>query len=298
MRLVTKLTGLSADVIRVWERRYKAVVPRRSDGGTRLYSELDLRKLVLLKAAVDAGHAISSIAALDEEQLRSLTDSANSAGGSTIGPKANEGYFELIAQYLERVSRFDASGAADLLARSAAVTEASVFVFEVVLPILREVGDRWHAGDLTVAHEHLVSAQIKGFLFTFTRLFRPLPGAPRLIAATPAGHMHEFGALVAAYLGAARGLHVVYLGANVPDQDLMDAVDKSGADVLILSALIDSGAASRRHLSELLKRTIQRAETWLGTQQNFNVKGHPQGLRHFTSFEDLDAALTMLVARP
>lgn len=297
MRLVTKLTGLSADVIRVWERRYGAVVPERTSGGTRLYSEQDLRRLTLLKAAVDAGHTIRVLAALDEPKLRALLGRGGAAAESAGAAREPAGWASLIEQYLDRVGRFDAEGAGDLLARAMSVTEASVFVFELILPILREVGDRWHAGTLTVAHEHLVSAQIKGFLFTFTRLLRPLPGAPRLIAATPAGHHHEFGALVAAYLAAARGLNVIYLGADVPDEDLLGAVDRSKADVLLLSVLLESTGSSRRPVDAILRRCAERIETWLGTPPTHHRPDQLPSLRHFTRFEDLDAALTMLVAR-
>ena len=295
MRLVTRLTGLSADVIRVWERRYGAVVPERSDGGTRLYSERDLRRLILLKAAVDAGHTIRAIATLEEEKLRALSDQAGAEPVSRTS--ASDGWGDLIERYLEHVTRFDAEGAGDLLARAMSVSEGSVFVFELILPLLREVGDRWHAGTLSVAHEHLVSAQVKGFLFTFTRLLRPLPGAPRLVIATPAGHLHEFGALVGAYLAAARGLNTVYLGADVPDEDLVGAAEQGKADVLLLSVLLDPDGPSRRRLRETLRRCAESVETWIGTPPEHDGSKHPPLSRHFTSFEDLDAAFTMLVTR-
>jgi methanogenic corrinoid protein MtbC1 len=295
MRLVTKLTGLTADSVRVWERRYNAVTPHRTDGGTRMYSDEDLRRLTLLKAAVDAGHAISAVARLDEDALRALVEPAGDSehAATPHGPS----WSQLVRDYLEHIERFDSTGAGDLLARAASVTEASVFVFEVVLPILREVGDRWHAGSLTVAHEHLVTAQVRGFLFTITRMVRPMRGAPRILVATPAGHRHDFGALVGAYLAAARGLNVVFLGADVPDDDLLDAVGKSDADVILLSVLHTLERSEMRRLCALLADCAARKDTWVGTPPDHAALGHNPDVRYFTRFEDLDAAFTMLVTR-
>ncbi|HVJ18482.1 MAG TPA: MerR family transcriptional regulator, partial [Polyangiaceae bacterium] len=70
---VARLAGLTTHVIRVWERRYGAPAPVRSARGTRLYSELDVERLRLLKRAVDRGHAIGRVASLPSEELVRLT---------------------------------------------------------------------------------------------------------------------------------------------------------------------------------------------------------------------------------
>lgn len=76
---VARLTGVSVETLRVWERRYRVVTPQRSEGGSRLYGEADVEKLVLIKRLVDAGHAIGTVAGLTLGQLES-----RSAGGQEI----------------------------------------------------------------------------------------------------------------------------------------------------------------------------------------------------------------------
>ncbi len=68
---VSHLTGIDPHTIRAWERRYQAIRPGRSEGGARLYSDHDVARLQLIKAAVDTGDAISTVAPLSDDELRS-----------------------------------------------------------------------------------------------------------------------------------------------------------------------------------------------------------------------------------
>ena len=72
--VVTERTGLSQDLLRVWERRYRAVSPTRGPGGQRLYSDADIERLVLLHAATRAGRSISRVANLANEALSAMVD--------------------------------------------------------------------------------------------------------------------------------------------------------------------------------------------------------------------------------
>jgi nitroimidazol reductase NimA-like FMN-containing flavoprotein (pyridoxamine 5'-phosphate oxidase superfamily) len=67
---VSRLTALRAETIRAWERRHRAVTPLRTPGGTRLFSEEDVRRLGLMKALTERGDPISAIAGLSAEALR------------------------------------------------------------------------------------------------------------------------------------------------------------------------------------------------------------------------------------
>ena len=70
---VAKLTGISTDTIRAWERRYGVVEPSRGENNNRYYSEQQVRKLINIKRLVDAGQAISTICRLSEDELRERT---------------------------------------------------------------------------------------------------------------------------------------------------------------------------------------------------------------------------------
>lgn len=281
MRVVTRMTGLSADVVRVWERRYAAITPDRTDGNARRYSSADIERLTLLRDAIAAGHAISAVAHLPNARLRALAAQPESADPSPS-----------LERYLDAITRLDLPRAEAILARASQLLGPRAMVLELVLPLLRTVGDRWHAGALSVAEEHAVSAQVRAHLATLIRT-TPVPdGAPRIVIGTPPGQRHEMGAQMAAVLASSRGLSPIYLGPDVPFEEIRDACDRSGAKIAALSILVvpDDAAARRRELKglEALAKTL---EVWVGAPS-----GHPalgvEGVRPMADFLVFEAALT------
>jgi len=294
MRVVTRMTGLTSHTVRVWERRYQAVVPHRTAGNTRRYSAEDVHKLTLLRKATDLGYPIREVAPHDVSALEDLIQQERRVDRSAEGPPAepDDPYAGLRAEYLARIEAFDYYRALEALSRASALLTTTDFVFEVLLPILRETGDRWEAGTFTVAHEHAVSSQARGLLDTLLRLAAPQAGAPRMVMATPATHLHEFGVLAAAHLAAARGFEPVYLGPDVPDIDLIDAVSRSGASLVLLSVERTMDPSETRTFDDLLQRLCQRCEVWVGLPPGHSARDRVAGVRYFIRFEDLDLALT------
>ena len=134
MRVVTRMTGLAADTIRAWERRYAAVVPARTEGATRRYSAEDVRRLGLLKAATTRGYRIGDIASLSEDELQSLASVEDeltivSERDAAVGERPESAFEKIRSEYLEAVSQFKLRDASDLLARTSTVFPPRVFVW-------------------------------------------------------------------------------------------------------------------------------------------------------------------------
>jgi DNA-binding transcriptional MerR regulator len=143
---VTRLTGLSAHVLRAWERRYRAVEPLRTAGGTRRYRESDVARLRLLRAATDAGHPIGDIAGLPNRELERRLAVAEEPPAPPL------------TAFLEAAEELDAGELERLLSVQLATLGPRGFTRLVALPLLREIGERWAAGKLGIASEHLASA--------------------------------------------------------------------------------------------------------------------------------------------
>lgn len=296
MRVVTRLTGLAADTIRAWERRYGAVEPPRTEGNTRRYRAADVRRLSLLKEATARGHRIGDIARLSEEELLGLTEAETALAAETRphpadGDGTDEAYERVRKDYLAAIGRYETRRAGELLARASAVFGPRELVVDVVLPIMRATGDLWQAGQLSVAQEHLVSMQARSLFDTLFRLSSPHPGAPRLVASTPAGQLHEFGALGGAMLAAMRGFDVLYLGADVPEKDLVEAAERSGAAVVLLSVVRRGTTQETAALAASIERLAAEVETWVGTGGDHPIVPLVSKARLFHRFEDLDVAL-------
>lgn len=110
---VSRLTGVPADTLRVWERRYSVVEPFRSESGTRLYGPEDVGRLTLIKQLVDRGDAISSVANLSLNQLRERV-SGNDLPGADEGQRRPCRVAAIGAALCERLRRADAAALDDL----------------------------------------------------------------------------------------------------------------------------------------------------------------------------------------
>ncbi len=297
MRVVTRQTGLPADTIRTWERRYGAVEPDRTEGQTRRYSSAEIRRLLLLKAAVGQGHAIGAIAQLPDDELEALA----AAGAApqipaTTTPLAVDGgpadpLAPLREHYLDAVARFAPREAMDLLARAAALVPARDFALHVAAPVLAAVGHRWAHQELGVAQEHLVSAQLRDLLATLTRHLPTDRGAPRVLVATPAGQRHDFGALIGAMLVAARGLEPIFLGADLPLADLRWAARMSRASLTLLSVVTDLEGPAAEDTRRTIEALAEETPVWVGLAEGHALTRAPSRARWFHRFEDLDLAL-------
>jgi len=230
MRAVVQLTGLSADTLRIWERRHQAVVPQRGRS-QRLYSEQDVNRLLLLKAAVDKGHSIGQIARLGDGELQALPV----ARGFTMAEAGPDSpLLELVERLLGLLSQYQVQALDLELGRLAALLSPSTLVHQVVLPLLHRVGEAWEHGQLNVAQEHLLSFSLRRVLVLLTPATRSSAPTKTLVFATPAGQHHEFGLLAAAMLATTHNLQVINVGVDVPCGDLIEVVQKSKAQGLVL----------------------------------------------------------------
>ena len=165
--MVAKMTGLSTHTLRMWEKRYAAVVPQRTEAGGRLYTDADVERLRLLHRLVRQGHAIGGIAKLANPELRQMA----SVSPSVAAEPVSQHLPELRARVMGAIERLRVEEAEQLLSRAALGTEPGEFLERVVAPILIEIGDRWERGDLRIAHEHACSTVMRGLLFSLMRLY-------------------------------------------------------------------------------------------------------------------------------
>lgn len=299
MRVVTRMTGLTADTVRAWERRYGAVSPARTEGNARRYSAEDVRRLALLRDLTEHGHAIRDVATLPTETLEKLTNALSpTASVPELSPtlpdhaQEEEGDLSDIRNaYLSAITRMDAATASEILLRATTFLDDRDLVFRLVLPIVREVGERWTHNELGISQEHLVSAQIRQLVASRTRLASREPGGKRLLFTTPEGHRHEFGILVSSLLAAGRGLDVVYVGPDLPNEEIVWSVAMSRASAVILSVVRDIDDAELAGLVHLVQSLAHRVEVWIGCPKGHRLIEHTPNARHFHTIEAFDDAI-------
>ena len=275
---VSKLTGIALDTLRAWERRYQAVTPRRSPRG-RVYSEQQIKRLILLRKSVESGYAIGQVAKVRDEGLQELLDRGNSLSRPKPTQQTPVLQEELIP-VLRAIEDFDYARADQELNRLAtAVARPADLVHQVALPLMRTVGDRWHQGKYGIAQEHMLTSLLSTLLSSFIRIYTPSDPPARILSATPRNERHGFGTLAASMLAAAGGLGVIPLGADLPADEIVLAMRKSGADVLLLSVNKTPDGEILDDLLLIGRKVQKSALLWLGGAPEFFLDHVTRGTR-------------------
>ena len=264
---VAKLTGLSKDVIRVWERRYGLVKPSRSSNRYREYSDKEVALLRFVKAQMEQGATIGSLAAEGHDPLIARMHVA-----TPVSVEEQKPHERLLDDLMESLHPLNKAGFERRLNGAMAVIPFEEAVQRILLPLQRRVGELWHQGRLNVAVEHYVTKIIQQKLFSVMNQLPVNEFGPRILIACPEGETHEIGAQAVAYIAAMRGCHVYYLGPNLPSSDLATFCETIKPDLVLLSLTeIKEEAAALQQLKELEK---------LATRWSVGVGG--QGALAFT----------------
>ncbi|MFO1477522.1 MAG: cobalamin B12-binding domain-containing protein [Verrucomicrobiota bacterium] len=258
MKVAAQRTGLSPHVIRVWERRYRAVSPARTGSRRRLYSDEELERLLLLRQATERGHSIGDIAALPSERLRALAGETGSAAVRIPGAPLDEG--RMLDEAVAAVQKMDAAALNAVLQRGSVRLGTQGLLLRVIGRMVHDIGERWRRGEMTAAHEHFASAVIRTFLSQSLRGFSDSVSAPVLIVSTPPGQLHELGALLAGAVASGLGWQVAYLGPSLPAAEIAGAAVQKHARGVALSLVYPEDdhrlPAELERLRELLPAEI------------------------------------------
>jgi len=243
MKAVALRTGLSPHVIRVWERRYKAVCPARTPTNRRLYSEEEVERLTLLARAIRLGHGIGQIARRETPAIRALVaaeaDTPIPAGSGRSTPRSGEAGPAAVAIDLDAlvaaVRRFDGNALEEGLNRAAVAMSRPRLFEDVIAPLMHRIGDLWQDGTLRVVHEHLATAVIRDLFGRLGEGFAIPASTAGVVVTTPLGQNHEVGALIAEAAALSVGWRVAYLGPNLPAEEIAAAVELNRSRAVALS---------------------------------------------------------------
>lgn len=210
-----KLSGIQAHTIRIWEKRYQLVRPKRTDTNIRVYTDEDLKRLLNVAILNNNGLKISKIAQLSDIEVRNrilhltedFTKAENQIDALIISMiELNELKFEKILSRLVLQIGFEDT------------------ITKIFYPFLHKVGVLWQTGNINPAQEHFITNLIRQKLFVAidSVLIDELPGKKRFILFLPEGELHDIGLLYFTYLIKKSGHHVIYLGQSVPFNDLIE----------------------------------------------------------------------------
>lgn len=240
-----QLAGLTTFLIRAWENRYSVVEPGRNEGGQRRYTDEDVEHLRLLSRLVQGGHRIGDIAGMDERGLSLLL-----ADGKT---SIRSDYVDMAFGAMEA---FDAPGLRAILEQAVEELGPVSISDRVIFPFMEEVGRSWHENKVRMMHEHLASSVVFGLMNRVLIGIRSTVDAPWAVVATPPGQQHNIGAVCCAVAAAAAGWQVENLGTHIPAEEMLAAVEQTGAELLLLSIVFPPKVSAVRESLERLEAEL------------------------------------------
>ncbi len=236
LRVVTQRTGLSTHVVRIWEKRYGAVKPKRTGTNRRLYSDAEIERLTLLRLATVAGHSIGSIANLSLERLKVLVAKAEPSGQTQSAAGKPLSLPETFQEScLTAVKQMDVRRFEEALQRALIALGHQGLLRLVIAPVSQAIGELWRSGEATAAHEHFLSASLKVFLGQMAKQFATPDNSPGIVVATPVGQLHELGALMVNTAAAHLGWRTIYLGTSLPAAEIAGAAAQNRVNAVALS---------------------------------------------------------------
>lgn len=255
IKRAAELTGVPEATLRAWERRYSVVTPERTDGGYRIYDDVDLDRLRQMRDLIAQGWAPRQAA----QRVLELVP----MGGEMPG----------VVELINAAASGDAGAIDGVLQRAQDAVTFEAFVQDWLLPAVVELGVSWSRGEVSVGGEHLAAHLVMRRLAgVFNAEGRHSAGQGVLVG-LPAGAHHELGVFAFATLLRRRGLNVIYGGADLPTADWVDLARQDGVVAAVLSVPIAADIDSAQQTVKALRSTLPELVVAIGGGYQDGVEG-------------------------
>jgi methanogenic corrinoid protein MtbC1 len=288
IHIASEMTGVSEGLIRAWERRYGVLKPKRTPSGYRAYTQADIEVLKRLKKLTEEGVAIAEAVRMLPKIKKEAKEHVDAMGAPRRPPEVDRWRDEV----LTAAEQLDQQAIEAVLDHAMACTPPVTFLETFLMPLQREVGERWHDGRLSVAQEHLVTQAAR------QRILALLQQAPRrarrhVVCACFPTEDHELGLMGVALKFRHAGWRVTFLGARTPAEHLAQVVRGAAPELVALSTATDSAESLKTTLAELLAALPEKTKVVVGgaAAQRFRSTVTSLGAQVVESAEDWERLL-------
>jgi len=214
-----QFSGIKAHTIRIWEQRYNALKPNRSEGNTRYYDDSQLRRLLNIVSLMNSGYTVSELCGMPDKKLFKIVDEKLN---TNTGNEAISEYF--VSQLITAGMFFDESHFEKIFSSAMMRFGLKDAYIKVIYPLLLRMGLMWAIDKMPPSKEHFITNLIRQKLFTAIDSLPPAKSSKDIwVLFLPENEFHEIGLLFSHYLIRQSGKKVIYLGTNVPLSTLANA---------------------------------------------------------------------------
>lgn len=295
INVISTACGVMPHTIRTWEKRYQVFTPERSEGGHRLYSEVDLAKAKLIVALIEQGHTISSLARHSLQDLRSLLV-VNKGEDSESGKMFTSVETKRLLQHLANFNIDMVASGMQHLRLSIGIKE---FIFKIVLPVMQEIEKLYLKGMYSVTQEHIIST-IVGDQLHQINLSNQGPNPDRIALATPEGNLHELPIMIAEIICHVNRFSTNYLGASHPAECLSEAVNALKCKIIVMGVISSDQWNYEKKIIPYLRSMDKYLKNKVivmlggGSEVDFPEFKNIENVKVVKSFEDFDKMLIEL----
>lgn len=278
-----KFSGIKAHTIRMWEQRYNALKPNRSEGNTRYYDNEQLRRLLNIVSLSNQVYKVSELCTMPDKQLFKLVEELKNE-------PQNETDEYFVSQLIAAGLNYDEFHFDKIFSHCLLRYGMKDTYLKVIYPVLVRTGIMWTCDGLAPANEHFISNLFRQKLLTaIDGLPPPKPGSESWLLFLPENEFHEIGLLLSHYLIRLSGKKVIYLGSNVPTQSLIQAVKEISCNNLLFFLIHrDSEKEMQQYLNGLCNRFKEKNIYAAGDQSLFNQLKKAKNTFFLSSIDDLE----------
>ncbi len=292
INVISTACGVMPHTIRMWEKRYQIFTPKRSEGGQRLYSEVDLDKAKIIVSLKEQGHTISSLARHSLQDLRSLLEVNNRADSES------EKMFTSIEtkKLLKHLEKFDIDLVVSGMQHLRLSMGVKEFIFKIVLPVMHEIEKLSLKGTYSITQEHIISTIVRDQLNQIN-LANEGPNTKRFALATPDGNLHELPIMIAEIICHANRVSTNYLGASHPAECLGEAVNAIKCKTIVMGVISSAQWNYEKNIVKYLesidKCLRNKVEIILGGGYKIDLPNFKniENVKFVSNFEDFDKML-------
>ena len=295
INVISTACGVMPHTIRMWEKRYQIFTPKRSEGGQRLYSEVDLDKAKIIVSLKEQGHTISSLARHSLQDLRSLLEVNNRADSES------EKMFTSIEtkKLLKHLENFDIDLVVSGMQHLRLSMGVKEFIFKIVLPVMHEIEKLSLKGTYSITQEHIISTIVRDQLNQIN-LANEGPNTKRFALATPDGNLHELPIMIAEIICHANRVSTNYLGASHPAECLGEAVNAIKCKTIVMGVISSAQWNYENNIVSYLESMDKYLKNKVkvilggGSEVDFPEFKNIDNVKVVKSFEDFDKMLIEL----
>lgn len=292
IRVASRLSGISADTLRMWERRYGFPKPDRNSSQVRVYSKEDVERLTLVARALKSGYRPGEVIHKAPAELEQMLAAAAPSPPDPSLPGASP-----VRRVLEALQADDADAVRDHLRQAVATLGPRRFIAEVAGPLLERVGDAWAAQRIEIRHEHLLADSLTTQLRLLLSAYEGRTGEPIMLLTTLPEERHYVGLEMVALYSALLGATPRLLGPDTPLDQIVESTRALSATVvgLSISAAADL-AATEAQLTQLLDALPKEVEVWIGGLRARELGMTHSRLRRVVTWPELEREISRLTS--